>query len=165
MKRLLPQPGLSLLLIVMWLLLTNSLNLGQLLPGGLLGVAIPLLCRRFLLEVPPVRKPAKLVSFALLVLYDIVIANVHVARLVLGRRDRLRPAFVEVPIEIRDEFVLAVLSSVLSLTPGTVSAGLSPDHSRLLLHVLDLEDADDLVAQVKTRYEAPLLEIFECSPT
>ncbi|PZP23687.1 Na+/H+ antiporter subunit E [Pseudomonas kuykendallii] len=165
MKRLLPQPGLSLLLIVMWLLLTNSLALGQLLLGGLLGVAIPLLCRPFLLEVPPVRKPVKLVSFALLVLYDIVIANLHVARLVLGRRDRLRPAFVEVPIEIRDEFVLAVLSSVLSLTPGTVSAGLSPDHSLLLLHVLDLEDADDLVAQVKSRYEAPLLEIFECSPT
>jgi len=165
MKRLLPQPGLSLLLIVMWLLLTNSLSPGQFLLGCLLGVAIPLLCRRFLLEVPPLRKPAKLVSFALLVLYDIVVANLHVARLVLGRRDSLRPAFVEVPIEIRDEFVLAVLSSVLSLTPGTVSAGLRPDHSRLLLHVLDLEDADELVAQVKTRYEAPLLEIFECSPT
>lgn len=165
MKRLFPQPGLSLLLIVMWLLLTNSLNLGQLLLGCLLGVAIPLLCRRFLLGVPRVRKPLKLAGFALLVLYDIVVANLHVARLVLGRRDRLRPAFVEVPIDIRDEFVLAVLSSVLSLTPGTVSAGLSPDHSRLLLHVLDLEDADELVAQVKTRYEAPLLEIFACSPT
>jgi multicomponent K+:H+ antiporter subunit E len=46
-----------------------------------------------------------------------------------------------------------------------VSAGLSPDHRRLLLHVLDLEDAEELVAQVKTRYEAPLLEIFACSPT
>jgi multicomponent K+:H+ antiporter subunit E len=165
MKRLFPQPGLSLLLIVMWLLLNNSLNPGQLLLGCLLGVAIPLLCRRFLLGVPRVRKPLKLTGFALLVLYDIVVANLHVARLVLGRRDRLRPAFVEVPIDIRDEFVLAVLSSVLSLTPGTVSAGLSPDHRRLLLHVLDLEDAEELVAQVKTRYEAPLLEIFACSPT
>ncbi|WP_313517600.1 Na+/H+ antiporter subunit E [Pseudomonas sp.] len=155
----------SLLLIVMWLLLNNSLNPGQLLLGCLLGVAIPLLCRRFLLGVPRVRKPLKLTGFALLVLYDIVVANLHVARLVLGRRDRLRPAFVEVPIDIRDEFVLAVLSSVLSLTPGTVSAGLSPDHRRLLLHVLDLEDAEELVAQVKTRYEAPLLEIFACSPT
>ncbi len=149
----------------MWLLLNNSLNPGQLLLGCLLGVAIPLLCRRFLLGVPRVRKPLKLTGFALLVLYDIVVANLHVARLVLGRRDRLRPAFVEVPIDIRDEFVLAVLSSVLSLTPGTVSAGLSPDHRRLLLHVLDLEDAEELVAQVKTRYEAPLLEIFACSPT
>ena len=75
------------------------------------------------------------------------------------------PAGAELPEDFSfgDEFVLAVLTSIVSLTPGTVSAGRSPDRRVLLLHVLDAPNPDEIVEQVKTRYEAPLLEIFECS--
>ena len=66
---------------------------------------------------------------------------------------------------IENNFVLAVLASIVSLTPGTVSAGLSADHKTLLLHGLDVPDAQALIDEVKSRYEAPLLEIFECSRT
>ena len=163
--RWLPNPALSLLLTVIWLMLVNTLSLGHLLLGAFLGWAIPLLCRDFLLQVPRVRRPLKLCLFVLKVFGDIIIANLHVAKLVLGPKALLNPAFVEVPMAIEDEFVLAVLTSIISLTPGTVSAGLSPDHRTLLLHALDAPDSEALVAEVKQRYEAPLLEIFQCSPT
>ena len=161
----LPHPGLTLLLTGMWLLLANQLSLGQLLLGLFLGWAIPLLLRRYLIFVPRVRKPLGLCLFLLKVLWDIVVAYLHVARLVLGPKSRLNPAFVEVPMELKDEFLLATLASIISLTPGTVSAGLTPDHKTLLLHALDVPDIDALVVEIKKRYEAPLLEIFECSPT
>ncbi|MCF7203025.1 Na+/H+ antiporter subunit E [Pseudomonas oligotrophica] len=163
MNRWLPRPALTLLLAVVWLLLANSLSLGQALLGLFLGWAIPLLVPGFLIPVPAIRRPLRLLAFVGRVIADIVVANLHVAKLVLGPRGSLRPAFVEVPVEIGDEFVLAVLTSIVSLTPGTVSAGLSPDRRVLLLHVLDAPDPDEVVAQVKARYEAPLLEIFACS--
>ena len=161
----LPHPGLTLLLTGMWLLLANQLSLGQLLLGLFLGWAIPLLLRRYLIFVPRVRKPLKLCLFLLKVFWDIVVANLHVARLVLGPKERLNPAFVEVPMVIEDEFLLATLACIISLTPGTVSAGLTPDHKTLLLHALDVTDIEALIAELKERYEAPLQEIFECSPT
>lgn len=99
------------------------------------------------------------------VFYDIVVANLQVVRLVLGPKSRLQPAFVEVPVEIDNEFVLSALACIISLTPGTVSANISSDHKTLLVHGLDVPDRDELVAAVKSRYEAPLLEIFECSKT
>ena len=163
--RWLPHPILSLTLTIIWLLIMNSLTLGNLLLGAFLGWSIALMTRGFLVTVPRVLKPLRLVLFILKVCGDIVVANLHVARLVLGPRRNLNPAFVEVPMAIEDEFVLSVLTSVVSLTPGTVSAGLSPDHRTLLLHAIDAPDDAALVAQVKERYEAPLLEIFECSPT
>jgi len=163
--RWLPNPVLTLLLMLIWLLLSNTLNLGHLLLGLFLGWVIPLLVRGFLVEVPVVRKPLQLCTFMLMVFYDIVRANLTVAKLVLGPTKSLRPAFVEVPMLIEDDFVLAVLTSIISLTPGTVSSGLSPDHKTLLLHALDAPDVDALVREVKTRYEAPLLEIFQCSRT
>lgn len=163
--RLLPHPLLTMLLTIAWLLLNNTLSLGQLLLGLLLGWGIPLLCRDFLLRTSRLRRPGLLLRYMLVVLYDIVVANLHVARLVLGRPEALRPAFIEVPIDIEDEFLLTLLACVVSLTPGTVSSGLSGDRKTLLLHSLDVDDQDEVIRQVKTRYEAPLKEIFECSPT
>jgi multicomponent K+:H+ antiporter subunit E len=165
MKRLFPHPLLMLLLTLLWLLLVNTFNLGQLLLGLFLGWAIVLLTQHFLIKVPRVRKPLLLCLFMTRVFYDIILANLHVAKLVLGPRKGLNPAFVEVPMAIENDFVLAVLASLISLTPGTVSAGLSHDHKTLLLHGLDVKDDQALIDEVKTRYEAPLLEIFECSPT
>lgn len=160
--RLLPNPMLTLLLAGIWLLLNNTLAGGHVVLGLFLGWAIPLLVSGFLIEVPRVRKPLKLCRFILIVLCDIVVANIHVARLVLGPKEKLRPAFIVMPMRIENEFVLAVLTSIVSLTPGTVSAGLSPDHKSLLMHALDAPDREEIVASVQSRYEAALLEIFEC---
>jgi len=165
MARWLPNPPLTVLLALLWLMLNNTLSLAHLLLGLFLGWGIPLLVRGFLIEVPRVRKPLKLCLFILKVLYDIAIANVHVARLVLGPRKNLRPAFVEVPMAIRNEFALATLTSIISLTPGTVSACLSLDRRKLVVHALDVPDLEALIAEIKRNYETPLLEIFECSPT
>ncbi len=162
-SRLLPNPALTLLLTLLWLLLNNALSVGQLVLGLFLGWAIPLLVQGFLVDLPKVRRPLKLCLFLLKVFYDIVVANVSVAKLVLSSRDRLQPAFVEIPMAIEHPFVLAVLTSIISLTPGTVSASLRPGHKMLLIHALDAPDTVALVAEVKSRYETPLLEIFECS--
>lgn len=160
--RLLPNPVLTLLLAGLWLLLNNTFAGGHIVLGLFLGWAIPLLVAGFLIEVPRVRKPLKLCLFVLMVFYDIVAANIHVARLVLGPKEKLRPAFIVMPMRIENEFVLAALTSIVSLTPGTVSAGLSPDHKHLLMHALDAPDIEGIIAEVQSRYEAPLMEIFEC---
>lgn len=162
--RWLPSPALTVFLALLWLLLHNTLSFGHLLLGLFLGWGIPLLVRGFLIEVPRIRKPVKLCLFTLKVLYDIVVANVQVAKLVLGPKKNLRPAFIEVPMAIENEFALATLTSIISLTPGTVSACLSQDRRVLMVHALDAPDVDALIADVKRNYETPLLEIFECSP-
>jgi len=55
---------------------------------------------------------------------------------------------------------IAALTSMITLTPGTVSAALSDDRKYLLVHVLNLDDEQHLITEIKRRYEAPLMEIF-----
>lgn len=164
-RRWLPHPLLSLTLLMVWLLLVNDVSVGHWLLGALLGWLIPLLTQVFWINPPRVHKPLKLCLFFLRVLGDIVIANLQVAKLILGPSSRLRPAFVEIPMLLEDELALTMLASIISLTPGTVSADLSDDRKTLLVHGLDVDDEATLVEQIKTRYEAPLLEVFACSPT
>jgi multicomponent K+:H+ antiporter subunit E len=161
MYRWLPHPLITLTLTLIWLLLVNSLATGQIVLGLLLGWAIPLFTLRFWPETPRIRRPGLLLRFAVRVLVDIVTANLTVARLILGRPERLRPAFVRVPLVLKSDLAISLLANTISLTPGTVSSRLSLDRHYLLVHTLDTADADELATTIKSRYEAPLQEIFE----
>lgn len=163
--RWLPHPLLSLFLLLLWLLLVNDFSFGHVLLGAFLGWVIPLVSQLFWINPPRSARPWQLCRFLLLVLCDIIIANLQVARLVLNPLARPRPAFVEVPVELTDELALTMLASIICLTPGTVSADLSADRRTLLLHCLDIDDEAQLVAHIKQRYERPLLEVFACLPT
>ena len=161
MKRLLPYPSLTLVLWLTWLLL-NGFSVGHALLGLILAVVLPLGTRPFWPQVPLVRDRMGLLRFVLRVAKDILIANMAVAVKVLGPVKDLQPGFVEVPLDLRDSFAITVLTSTVSLTPGTVSADVSEDRTRLLVHALHVEDPQALVAEIKQRYEGPIKEIFEC---
>ena len=123
--RVLPHPVLSVLLLLVWLLLVDSFAIGHWLLGAFLGVCIPLLTNRLLVGRSQEWHPLLLLKLLVLVMWDILVANVQVARLTLGPIQRLRPAFVEVPIELENDLAISVLVSIVSLTPGSVSSDLS----------------------------------------
>jgi len=95
------------------------------------------------------------------VLYDILVANVVVARLILGRQESLRPAFVVMPLALHSELAISLLANTISLTPGTVSAYLSADRRCLVVHTLHTTAPEELLAIIRERYETPLKEILE----
>jgi multicomponent K+:H+ antiporter subunit E len=162
MKRWLPHPLLTPMLAVIWLLLNNSLEPGQILLGLLLGWAIPRFTLEFWPERVRFRSPRATLRFAIAFLHDVVIANLAVARLILAGPRDLRPCFVVVPLDLRDELAISLLANTICLTPGTVSASLSADRRSLLVHALDCADPAALVTEIKQRFEAPLKEILEC---
>jgi len=165
LRRLLPHPFLSLLLLVCWLWLNNTLEPGHVLLGAALGVAIPYVTRRFWPEPLVVRRPLRVVEYAAVVLYDVVVANLQVSAIILGPMSRVRPAFVRVPLELRTDFAVTALASTVTLTPGTVSVEIEDDGNgrrRLVVHALRCLDPDDMVRTIKERYERRLKEILEC---
>ena len=79
MQRLLPHPAQSLLLLCTWLLLVDSIAFGHWLLGGFLAIVIPLLLGRLLVEHPRAWKPLRLLRYLLMVIVDILVANVWMA--------------------------------------------------------------------------------------
>lgn len=160
-RRWLPRPGLSALLFASWLLLQNSISLTHVLSGVMLALALPILLRAFLPPRITFKRPLLLLRFCGVVAVDIVTANIEVALRVIRPNRLLRPAHLEVPLALRDEFALAVLASTITLTPGTVSTRFSDDRTSLSIHALHVDDSEAFIAQIKQRYEQPLREIFE----
>jgi multicomponent K+:H+ antiporter subunit E len=158
----LPQPLITLAIVGLWLALAPTFNLGQLTLGALLGLTIPWATHRFWPDRPRLVRPlAGLALFARVVI-DIVVANWQVARLIVGPLDRLKPTFLELPLDIEDPFVATLLGSIVSLTPGTVSVEIERERKVLLVHALDADDPPAMIARIKARYEAPLKEVFQC---
>lgn len=158
-----PTPVRSLMLFGVWLLLNNSVAPVHLLVGLLLAWGIPLLSRRFRLVQPALKRPGLALHYALQLLWDIVLANLQVLRLVLGPNKNLRPGFVVFPLELENDLAVTILAGTVSLTPGTVSADVierDGGERILLLHVLDASAEAELVDLIKQRYEKPLKEMF-----
>jgi multicomponent K+:H+ antiporter subunit E len=161
-RRALPHPLLSLVIVLLWIALAPGFDLGTLVVAVLVGLVVPWLTQGFWPDRPAVGRPFAAVLLFARVIVDIVLANWQVARLVLGPTSRLDPAFVRVPIDVGDPFVATILGSIVSLTPGSVSVEIERERRTLLVHALDVGDEEAFIARVKTRYEAPLKEIFKC---
>jgi multicomponent K+:H+ antiporter subunit E len=159
-RRWFTRPMLSAVLAASWLLLQHSVAPIHLLAAGAIGVVVPRLVHAFLPPPAPVRPGAALALLAL-VLWDIVVANVAVARLVLGPIARLRPAWLLIPLELRHPVGISVLASIITTTPGTVSCTVDEERHLIRVHALDCRDPQQMVAEIKSRYERRLLAIFE----
>lgn len=162
MRRLFSYPLLSTVVAFTWIALVGELSAQSVVAGALLGVVIALPLRRLFDAPVRVHAPLTAIKLAVVVLWDIIVSNIIVARLVLGRMERLRPAFVQVPLDATHPYAANLLASIITMTPGTVSAVLDLERRRLLVHALDCADPAALVQQIKSRYERPLKEIFRC---
>jgi multicomponent K+:H+ antiporter subunit E len=160
--KILPHPWLSLILLSLWLLLNNSLALGQILLGILLAIGI---APRSANSPIKVKRPWRLFAYLGLVLVDIIRANFTVARQVLGRNSALKSHFLEVPLDLTHPVAISLFAGTITLTPGTVSCQLSQNGKFLLVHALHTENPIDEISALKQRYEARLSLIFNGEPS
>lgn len=160
MSRLLPHPGLSILLVAMWVVMVNEVSFGALFLGLVFGLVVPLFTAPWWPGRPRVRYlPA--FGYLAIVLWDIIVANFHVAAIILFKPNHaLRPAWIVIPLELTTPEAITVFAGTISLTPGTVSSDVSACGKYLLVHALHAPDPAAEIAKVKARYEARLKEIF-----
>jgi len=160
LKKIFPHPILTFVLWGVWLLLNNTVGAGHIVLGLILAIFIPWLTSGFWPEKVRIQSPLTLLKFLGVVLWDILVANMAVAKLILGRNKDLNPGFFYIDLDIETPLGISLLANTISLTPGTVSCDLTQDRKRLLVHALHIEDIPSTIKEIKERYEAPLKKVF-----
>ena len=157
-----PHPFLTLVLAIVWILLQNDLTWGMAVFGVILGILIPRATAIWWPDQPQDFRMVRMARYAIVVLGDIIVANIEVAWIVLTvPNSRLKPAWISVPLDLKEPEAITLLAGTITLTPGTVSADLSEDGLFLLVHVLHTDDPDKVRDDIKSRYERRLMEIFK----
>jgi multicomponent Na+:H+ antiporter subunit E len=104
------------------------------------------------------RRAVGLAVFIVRFLYELVMANIAVAKAVLFQKTTdLAPGFLSYPLTGLSRFEVLVLTHIITLTPGTASVMIAEDFSELTVHAFDVSDPDAVRASIKNGLEKPLL--------
>lgn len=148
--------------LLLWLILNETLSIGLILMGVGIAALGAAALRRLQTHPGAVRRPRVAIKLLAIVVTDVLRSNLAVARIVLGLAPSGRVSgFLPIPLSLRAPAGLAVLACIVTATPGTSWVRYQRDENLLTLHVLDLADPQALIGEIKSRYERPLMEIFE----
>lgn len=161
-KRLFPHPLLSIVLALVWLALVNKVTTGNVVLGAVLGVVVPMLTGPYWPRRAKMSNPLRVIEYVLVVLWDIVVANVQVAMIIMFKRnENIRSHWITVPLDLTSPEAITVLAGTITMTPGTVSTMLAADGGSILVHCLHTDDPEEVRDTIKSRYEWRLKEIFQ----
>jgi multicomponent Na+:H+ antiporter subunit E len=150
----------NILLAVNWALLTGHFTLENLVSGYVLGFILLWILRGAFSETGYFPKVRKTVGFLFGFAWELLQANLIVARTVLfERQENIRPAFIGIPLDAKTDAEIALFANLITLTPGTLSLDVSEDRRVLYIHTLDVEDVDALRLNLKQSLERRLLEV------
>lgn len=148
----------NLLLALVWAALVAGFTLPNLITGFLVGFAALRLMRPLFADEGYFLRAPRVLRLALLFLYDLVVSSVRVARDVVRPFPRNTPGIVAVPLRAETETEILLVSSLVTLTPGSLSLDLSPDGRTLYVHGMFVEDPEDLRREVREVLETAVLE-------
>lgn len=150
----------NILLALIWIAVSGDFSGSGLLTGFVLGYVILGLTLR---EVPAfaayVRRVPKIILFAGYFLRELVRSNLRVAWDVVTPTHYMKPAVIAIPLEAKTDGEIALVANLISLTPGTLTLDVSSDRRVLYIHVMYLDDLDQVRADIK-RFEARVLELL-----
>lgn len=151
---------LNLLLAIAWGALTGQFYPANLLFGYLLGFLLLWLIfrkqegQKYFYRVP------KIIEFLFFFIGELIRANFRVARTVLSPRLDIRPGVIAVPLDLKSDAEITLLTNLLTLTPGTLSLDVSTDHRILYVHTIDFSNPDEFRSQIKGGFERRVMEIM-----
>ncbi len=104
----------------------------------------------------------KILSAILLLLsfvWELLLSNLTVAKIVVMPKLDIRPGVVAYPLRLRSELAITWLANLITLTPGTLSLYVSEDHRTLYIHTLNISDPADVVRTIQNAFERHLMEL------
>ncbi|WP_432711585.1 Na+/H+ antiporter subunit E [Pedobacter sp.] len=150
----------NLLLSFIWVALTGSMYYSNFLFGFMIGFLILWVMnrneddQRYFYRVP------KTIGFLFFFLYEMLVANFQVAYDVITPKYFFQPGIIRYPLEATTDLEINLLSTIISMTPGTLILDISEDKKSLFIHVMYLKDKDKFITQMKNGFEKKLLEIL-----
>lgn len=153
---------LNIVLAVTWAALTGTFTLTGLAVGFVLGSAAlyltkPLFpgCDRYF------RRVWSWSKLCVLFLWELIVSSIQVVWDVLTPEHKAQPGIISVPLDVKTEMEIFLVTNLISLTPGTLSLDVTEDGKTLYIHAMFADDPDAIRQQIKTGMERWVIEAME----
>lgn len=164
---------LNFVLALVWMALQRSFALPDLIVGFGLGFGIIAMTQHVLRDLRPIdpnpydNRPAsyplqtwRAISLLFFALWSILKSSIDVALIVIKPKLDIQPGIVAIPLDVRSDLGITLLSNLITLTPGTVTMDMSSDRRTLYVHSINVTDPDALRDDIKQNFERRVMELF-----
>jgi multicomponent Na+:H+ antiporter subunit E len=148
------------LLSLAWVALTGEFTVANLTVGFLLGALVLWLVERKKRLNRYLNRLRHLATFIPFFLVELVTANLRVTFDVLTLRHRMRPGILAVPLDLDSDIQIMVLAGLMTLTPGSLCLDISADRRTMYVHVMYMEDAEEMRRKIKDAFEHRVREVM-----
>lgn len=150
---------LNFFIAVIWMFMNSSLTASTFIVGYLIGLIMIIITRRFFKGRLYVWRLWAMIKLTLLFAKELTMSNISVLLLVIKPKLNIQPSIFALPTELKEDWEITLLSSLITLTPGTIVLHVSNDQRTLYIHAIDVDDVDEAIDSIKNSFEKAILEV------
>ncbi len=156
---------LFILSLILWLLLTFSITLPNLIVGSVISLITTLIFgKHFVRNVYKFLEPRRyfwLIVYLFVFVWACIRANLDVAYRVLHPAMPIRPGIVKVKTVLKSDFARTVLANSITMTPGTISVDIIDDYLYIHWIYIRSENPEVYTPMILGRFENYIKKILE----
>ena len=149
----------NLFMAIIWMFLNSDWSPVSFVIGYFIGILLLFVLRRFLPTRFYLANVYAVIKLILIFIRELILSNISVLKLVLAPKLNMQPGIFAYKTELKSNWEITILSSLITLTPGTLVIDVSDDNQTLYIHAIDVPDAEDTIQSIKDSFEKAIMEV------
>ncbi len=150
---------LNFFIALVWMFMSSSLTVTTFVIGYIIGLLLIVLARRFFPGRLYIVRLWAVIKLVLIFNRELILSNISVLLLVIRPKLNIHPMIFALPTELERDWEITLLSSLITLTPGTMVLNVSDDQNTLYIHAIDVDDVDEAINSIKNSFEKAIMEV------
>lgn len=150
---------LNLIIAVLWMFLSESYDFISFLTGFIIGALLLFFLRRFIPGSFYLKRAWKIIKLILLFIKELIASNIDIVKWVYKPQQNYKPGIFALPTSLKSDWEVTILTSLISLTPGTLSVAVSDNNKIIYIHAMDIDDKEQAIQEIKESFEKAIMEV------
>ena len=150
---------LNIALAFLWMFIKVSYDPISFIKGYLFGLLVIYVFRRYFQSRFYLFRVWAFIKLIFIFLKELVMSNISIVKIVLKPKLDMHPGIFALETDLTKDWQITLLSSLITLTPGTLVITVSEDNKTLFVHAMDMGEVEVEINNIKNTFERAILEV------
>lgn len=150
---------LNIILAFLWMFIKVSYDPISFVKGYLFGLLVIFILRRFFDSRFYLFRIWSFIQLSIIFVKELILSNIAIVKIVLKPKLDMRPGIFALQTDLTEDWQITLLSSLITLTPGTLVIDVSEDNKTLFVHAMDIGEVENEISSIKNSFEKAILEV------
>lgn len=150
---------LNIVMAFLWMFIKVSYDPISFVKGYLFGLLVIFILRRFFDSRFYLFRIWSFIKLSFIFIRELLLSNIAIVKIVLKPKLDMSPGIFALKTDLTKDWQITLLSSLITLTPGTLVIDVSEDNKTLFVHAMDIGEVEDEISSIKNSFEKAILEV------